>query len=289
MPALNTTEDDADPQNYDIDPSEFEFEREPCRTRDSTNNYTDKLGQIKGTKLWVAYRSWQTPDGMAYAIKGIGRLSMEGVDLEAETAAEAIHDFAERWEGDSDEIDTAMNYLHEHADEIAERLVESWRWGSQEVVDEAIYEGHAGVNGTQAWSSHVDETFTYEAEDAMDVLHAADGYEETEERAEYDVLNQALYAAVQERRDSWLRPHLDYEVNLKFDIGPWELRALELQQNGRLPEKTAHVAALKESGLHNYEIAKKLDIHESTVTRQVKRAKRMINEAEWLVENGPGF
>lgn len=273
-----------DESEYEIDLAELEFDVEN-RTRDSTNNVTYKLARIEDTDLWVSYSSSQTgPSEVATSIKGIGRLSTSGVELDTDVIADALREKAEdRQETGDDrtETDDKIQAVADHADELAEVLADEWAHGAEIVVDEAIYDGMAAVSGRKAWSGHVEEALYYEVEDGLRTV----GLEEDDHGIVADVAKQSLYAGVQELRDRWLKPHLEYEVELEFEIEPWELRAIELQQNSVLPEKTARVWALKESGKRNAEVADELGIDASTVTRQVSRAERMIEESEWTVEN----
>lgn len=292
MPAATTQADETDPNNYDIDPSAFEFEHEPCSTRDNTNNYSTTVGKIKGTDLWVSIFSSQTgPSEVSRHINGLGRLSTDGVDLDPQTIINAIEDEADRLHVDDDDEETeeALNWLCENAAALANELIEEWQFGAEEVVGDSLYEGHAGVDGTRAWAAHVDEAITFEAGEALNSISRQTGHEEAESRVEHEILVTALYAGVEELRNRWLKPHLEYEVDLKFEAEPWEFRAIELEQNSPLPRETARVAALKEEGFRNSVVAKVLDIHDSTVSRQLDRAKRMIDESEWLVENRPTF
>jgi hypothetical protein len=273
--------------DYDIDPAELEYEIR-CKTYDSTNNRTDYLGKLKDSDIWVAYRTWQTgPSETSFAIKGIGRLSTNGVSLDTEQIADSIREQAttdirddrDEW-GETDE---KLTILVENADEVAAALESGWQWGSEEVVHESIIDGYAGINQTRAWVSHVEEAYSYEVEEA---LRDADVDEDSNGRV-YDHARQALSDAVANLRNSWLKPHLEYEVGLDFEVESWELRALELHQNGvfRGMMETARVQALRETGKRPSEIADILNVNPSTVTRHKTRADEWLDRADWTVAN----
>lgn len=274
--------------DYDIDPTELDYDAEN-RTKDSQNNRTNCVSRIKGTDLWVAYRTWQTgPSEYDSAIKGIGRVSFKSVDLDTDHIAEAIRGEAERmFDGapdDDEEAAALADELTMKADELAEALEKGWQYTSTEYTPrDDLHEGMAAVDGTTAWVSHVEEAIGHEAADALEEV----GIGQDDHGSAMDIAKQALYEGVQQRRDRWRRPHLDYEARLTFDVEPWELRALELQQQGvfsSMPE-TARVYALLETGMRKSDIADKLDVNPSTVTRHSNRAEEWIGRAEWTAEN----
>lgn len=278
-----------DVSDYDIDPTELDYDESTrSSTKDSTNNRTNVLGRLADSDIWVAYRSWQTgPNEYDYAIKGIGRLSVRGVDLDTEAVAETIRDETSEYIRDGpdewDETTELLSELAERADEVAAELDEAWQYASEEVVGDAIYEGLANVDGTTAWSSHVEEAFGYEVRDALE----AAGIEQDEHGCVVDFTRQGLAAGVRKRRDHYLRPHLEYEVKMEFEIEPWELRALELQQQSVLANKPelAKVKALREEGHRQAEIAEMLEKSPSTVSRQVSQLEEWEARAEWTVRN----
>ena len=273
--------------DYDIDPTELEYEIR-CKTYDSTNSRTNYLGKLKNSDIWVAYRTWQTgPSEMSFAVKGVGRLSTNGVSLDTEQIADSIRERArtdirddrDEW----DETDEKLSVLVENADEVAAALESEWQWGSEEVVHESIIDGYAGINQTRAWVSHTEEAYHYEVEAA---LRDAEVNEDSNGRV-YDHARQALSDAVANLRNSWLKPHLEYEVSLDFEVEPWELRALELYQKGVFGGmiETARLQALRETGKRPSEIADVLDVNPSTVTRHKNRADEWLDRADWTVEN----
>lgn len=279
------TDGGIDYDDYAIDVDDLEFDTK-CSTRDSTNNITYTLARIDGTGLWVHYSTTQTgPREYTNHIKGVGELSLNAGEVDTETIAETIRDEATRRARDDreewGETDEKLSTLAEAADEVADHLETGWQYGSLELLGDAIYEGIAGIDNGRAWVSHVEEAFYYEAEGALDDA----GLETDDHGMVEDVTRQGLVEAVRQKRNSWLKPHLEYEVHLEFDTTPWHLRALELEQNSVLPEKTARVVAMLEAGLTQSEVADELDVNPSTITRQRKRANRMIDEAKWTVEN----
>ncbi|WP_256394125.1 helix-turn-helix domain-containing protein [Natronoarchaeum rubrum] len=282
MSEHTTTADD-----YDIDPNEIDYQIK-CRWKDSTNNRSNYLAQIEGSDIWVAWRSWQTgPNESAHSIKGIGRLSLTGIDLDASSIAESIREGAERDQRDDrDEwgkTDRRLEDLRDAADAVAANLVEEWRRGCEEVVGDNVYEGVAAVDGTTAWASHVEEAHYHETKYAL----ADANVDEDEHGRVRDVARSALSDVVRERRDQHRRPHLEYEARLEFDAEAWELRAIELEQQGVLKNKPelAKTKALLEAG-HDYrEIADRLDKSPSTVSRQVGQIEEWESRSEWTVEN----
>lgn len=212
--------------DYDIDPTELEYGVR-CKTYDSTNSRTNYLGKVKNSDIWIAYRTWQTgPSETSYAIKGIGRLSTNGVSLDTEQIADSIRERAttdirddrDEW----NETDEQLITLVANADAVAAALESKWQWGSEEVVHESIIDGYAGINQTSAWVSHVEEAYHYEVEEALRDA----GVDEDSNGRVYDHARQALSGAVARRRNSWLKPHLEYEVSLDFEIEACELRSV---------------------------------------------------------------
>ncbi|ELZ88843.1 hypothetical protein C453_01240 [Haloferax elongans ATCC BAA-1513] len=278
----------ADVEDYDIDPTKLDYDVEN-RTKDSQNNRTNYVSRIRGTDLWVAYRTWQMGSSeYDYAIKGIGRVSFESVDLDTDHIAETICDEAERMlssaPDDDEEAAALADELTMRADELAEALERGWQYTSTEYTPrDHLYEGMAQVDETTVWVSHVEEAISHEAVDALEEV----GIEQDDHGSVIDVVRQALYEGVQQRRDHWIRPHLDYEACLTFDAEPWELRALELHQNGvfRGMMETARVQALRETGKRPSEIADTLDVNPSTITRHKNRADEWLGRAEWTAEN----
>jgi hypothetical protein len=274
-------------EDYEIDPTELEYEAR-CKTYDGTNSRTNYLGKLKNSDIWVAYRTWQTgPSETSFAVKGVGRLSTNGVSLDTEQIADSIRERAttdirddrDEW-GETDE---KLSVLVENADEVAAALESGWQWGAEEVVHESIIDGYAGINQTTAWVSHVEEAYSYEVEGA---LRDADVDEDSNGRVSKHT-KRALSDAVAGLRNSWLKPHLEYQVSLDFEVEPWELRALELHQNGvfRGMMETARVQALRETGKRPSEIADVLDVNPSTVTRHKTRADEWLDRSDWTVKN----
>ena len=266
---------------YDIDPSELEFDIENG-WRDSTNSVSNTMSRIKGSDLWVCYRSWQTgPSEFDYAIKGVGEFTVEAVELDDESIVEQIRTEAEEVADIEDYRDFA-DELKAHAPELAEAVVGEWAFGVGEIVGDAAYEGYLNLDGTLAWVSHVEEAYHYEVEVALTDVGIDD-----KDGIAYDIVYQALADAVSQHRDSWRNPHAEYIGRLKFEVEPWELRALELYQNGvfRGMMETARVQALRETGMRPSDIASVLDVNPSTVTRHKNRADEWLNRAEWTAEN----
>lgn len=275
-----------DHSDYDVDPTEFDYGIK-CRTHDSTNSRTNYLGRIEDTDIWVAYRTWQTgPNDYGHAIKGIGRFTLSGTELDTDIIAETIReesptdirDDQSEWT----ETDEKLTELVEMADEVADAIRDEWQIGSEEVVGKSVYDGVAGVSGTLAWVSHVEEAYHYEVEEALREV----GLEDDEHGRVYEYARRGLSNAVREHRNSWLCPHLEYQTRLEFQIEAWRLRAFEHEQQGVLKNKRelAKTKALLEEG-HDYrEIADKLDKHRSTISRQKGQIEDWEGRSEWTVD-----
>lgn len=67
----------------------------------------------------------------------------------------------------------------------------------------------------------------------------------------------------------------------------WRERAAELEQHSVLSRapRTCLVYAALEAGMRQTDVADELNITESTVTRHKQRAKHLIDEAHWTVDN----
>jgi len=202
-------------QDYGLDPTEVEYET-LCKTYDSTNSRTNYLGKLENKDIWVAYRTWQVgPSERTFSIKGIGNLSVDGVSLSTEQIAEEIR---ERSTSDiRDDLDEwnetyqKLTALVENADKVAALLERNWKRSSEEIVYEAILDGTASVNQTTAWCSHVEEAYHYEVKNALrDAGIAVDSIV-------YENTWRSLSGAVSNLQNSWLKPHLEYAVNLEFE------------------------------------------------------------------------
>lgn len=267
-------------EDYEIDPTELSVDI-TNRWADTQNNVTNKLSRIKGSDLWVCYRTWQTgTTEYQSAIKGLGKFRVEAIGLEHEFLVAQIREAAEEI-ADTDGFSDLADRLHAHAETLAEDVVTEWERGVEEQVGEAAYEGTLPTDGTLAWVSHVENAYHYETEYAITDV----GIEETD--IVYDATRSALSAAVDRHRNRWRNPHAEYIAQLKFDVEPWELRALELHQNGvfgRMRE-TARVHALRETGKQPTDIADMLGVNPSTVTRHLNRADEWLARANWTVTN----
>jgi len=267
----------------DLNPTKLEYDLKTA-TKDSTNSRTNHLGRVAGTDVWLAYRTWLTGDGEQYAIKGIGEWSIEPTTLNTDTVAESIQDEAARIvHPDDPDADVAAiaDELTTRADELAEQLETAWQWGVDQVLGEAIYEGSVGVSGTEVWAGHVQEALYHEADDVMRTEVEVDDVD----GLGLQVLRQALSDGLSTHRQHRLKKHCEYVGRLAFETDKTAIRALELQQRGGLPEQTAKTAARKEAGMQSHEIARELDVHQSTVSRHLQRARDRIDEGRWLVEN----
>lgn len=274
-----------DYDDYEINIDDLEFDVKNS-TKDSTNNIRYTLARVSGAKLWVHYSTTQTgPSEWTHHLKGIGTLSVEGVDLDTDTVVETIRDEADRRVRDDrdewGETDDQLSDLAEQADDVAEALEKDWQQGCEIITDDHIYDGVVGVGNGRVWSGHVEEAYYHEAENVMRDL----GIEDDEHRIVSDVVRQGLVEGVRKLRNRWLKPHLEYEARLEFDVEPWQLRAIELEQNSVLPERTSRVVAMLEAGIQRSAIADELGVNPSTITRQADRANRMIDEAKWTTEN----
>lgn len=290
----NTTADDGlatdggvDVDDYAIDPTEIEYDVEN-QTRDTTNNRTNHVSRIKGTDIWVAYRTWHSgPSEMSHSVKGIGRISFEAVDLDTDDMAAKIREEAASLrvaDSDDDDALSLADELVEKADGLAKALETGWQVTSTEYGPrDALYDGWAGVDATTVWVSHVEEAIGHEAEDA---LHEV-GIEKDEYGSAMDIARQTLYDGVSQRRDRWLRPHLDYEARLSFDAEPWELRAIEFEQKSVLQNKMqlAKTAALLREGRPQREIAETLGLAASTTSEHVSRLEDLLDRAVWTTKN----
>ncbi|MFC6723407.1 hypothetical protein ACFQE1_03155 [Halobium palmae] len=268
--------------DYDIDPTELEFDIENG-WRDSTNGVSNTLSRIKGSDLWICYRSWQTgPNEFDHSIKGLGEFSVEALELDQEFLVEQIQVGAEGItdaEADSDVAEELKTY----APELAQKVAAEWALGVKEIIGDAAYDGRLGHDGTVAWLSNVEVAHFYETKNAIKDI----GIEDTPNGIVHSIVRGALSAAVNKHCDEWRNPLADYLGRLEFEVDPWELRALELYQNGvfRGMIETARVQALRETGKRPSEIADILDVNPSTITRHKNRADEWLDRAKWTVEN----
>jgi len=268
--------------DYDIDPTELEYDTENG-WRDSTNNVSNTMSRIEGSDLWVCYRSWQTgPSESEHSIKGLGEFTVEAVELDHGFILEEIREEAEELADIEDYSDFAEKLMAQ-APELAEKVADEWASGVEEIVGDAAYEGYLHHDGTFAWVSHVEEAYYPETEYAIKDV----GIEDTSDGIAYDIVRGALSAAVDKHCDSWRNPHAEYIGRLEFEVELWELRALELHQNGvfRGMMETARVEALRETGKRPSKIADILDVNPSTVTRHKTRADEWLDRADWTVKN----
>jgi hypothetical protein len=268
--------------DYEIDPTELEYDTENG-WRDSTNSVSNTMSRIKGSDLWVCYRSWQTgPSEFDHSIKGLGDFTVEAVELDHEFIVEQIREEADEVADIEDLSDFAAE-LKTHAPELAEKVAEEWAFGVEELVGDAAYDGYLNHDGTFAWVSHVEEAYYHETKHAIKDV----GIEDTPDGIAQDAVRAALSAAVNKHCDRWRNPHAEYIGRLKFEVEAWELRALELNQNGVFGGmmETARVQALRETGKRPSEIADILDVNPSTVTRHKTRADEWLDRAHWTVEN----
>lgn len=68
----------------------------------------------------------------------------------------------------------------------------------------------------------------------------------------------------------------------------WQQRAEELHEKGGVPERRAEIAALREQGRTYQEIVDATDInYTSNVSQHLDAYREQLEEARWLVENGP--
>lgn len=83
-------------------------------------------------------------------------------------------------------------------------------------------------------------------------------------------------------------PHLPIELDFN-PIFEWELRAGLLVELGafKWASKTAKTVALRENGLKQTEIAEVLDIDQSTVSKNLTRAKNILARVQWTLNNKP--
>lgn len=227
MTETNQTKESTDPSDYDINPKELDYET-VCRTYDSANSRTNYLAKVANSDIWVAYRTWQTgPSETSFSIKGVGRLSVSGVSLDTERMAEDIRKSASRDIRDDkdewDETDKKLSELVKNADEVAEILGSEWQEGSEQVVYDSILDGVAGVSETTAWVSHVEEAFHHESNWAIKDA----GLENDQHDLVREHVRETLSVASSRYRGRWLKPHLEYVVNLEFSVEADELRELE--------------------------------------------------------------
>jgi len=68
----------------------------------------------------------------------------------------------------------------------------------------------------------------------------------------------------------------------------WQERARQLHERGGIPKRRAKVAALREQGMVYAEIVDELgDTSVPSVSEMLSNVEQDIEQAEWLVENGP--
>jgi DNA-binding CsgD family transcriptional regulator len=280
---MKRNKNSTDPSDYDIDPLGLDYDDERSNGwLDSTNNRRNHLNQLQESDIWVCYRTYKTGRSeYDSTLKGIGRLSFEGVSLDTEGMASGIRDSIEELGGKSDphEIEPEVaEELLESAEELAEEIASEWQRGCEEVLMEAACNGHVNVSGKYCWTE-VTEPYIHDIDHA---LHKTE-FDLRGTRAPA-ILQEVLAESVASRRESWRDPHAEYMGYAQFGLEPWELRSLELMQNGRIPKQTAKTLALHEHGKKNREIANELDVDPSTVTRHLNRAERIVKESQWTVE-----
>lgn len=272
-----------DYNEYDIDPAELEFGPQDKRNswKDSTNNRRNHLKQLNDSDLWVCYRTWQTgPNEYSSAIKGIGKFSVEAVDLDTEFMADYIRNEAEAI-AEYPEDEELGKELIENAEELATEVEEQWAAGVGEIVSDSAYEGYLNIDGTYAWVGHVEEAYSHEVKWALSDCDI----EDNDAGRGSEIVREALSDAVRKHRDRYRNPHAEYIGRLSFEIEPWQLRAIELQQNGGFPYKTSRVVALNEVESYKQDVAERLEVNPSTVTRHLDRANRIMEESRWNVRN----
>lgn len=295
------SDDDRDPEPiadggveyeaYDIDPTELDYDESLTNhTSDPTNAPAYRLAQLDDADLWVAFSrsAANNPDGYVYTTYGIGRLSLSAPDLDTDALADQLREHAQQYSGDesSETVAAVMDAITSNAERVAADLADEWARGAEEIVSEAVNDGIAGIRGTRAWVGHVEDAFRVEAEWVLKDLLSEHGLEESEHRFGRTVLRNALSAVVCDRR-SRLQRDMEYEARLKFEVEPWELRALELEQNSVLKNKLelAKVAALREVCDEQREIADRLDKHFTTVSRQLSQVDDWLDRSQWTVRN----
>jgi len=269
---------------YDVDPTKVEADI-VNKWRDTNNgNVLTVLKRVEHPDCWLLYQEFQTaPYEFETEIKGFGSFRIEAVDLDTDTIADYIREEAKQLgeaESTDAEITALVDTLTKEADAMAEEAAEQWSRGVQEVLDDSAYNGVLGIDGTFVWVGHVEEAMHYEAKSTLPTL----GIEDVSGLA-CGILKEALYEAVDKHRSRWKNPYAEYIGRLVFEPIPWRLRAIELQQQGGFPEKTAQVLALKEQGEKNSDIATRLDVSDSNVTQHLSRANRIVSEANWTVDN----
>lgn len=68
----------------------------------------------------------------------------------------------------------------------------------------------------------------------------------------------------------------------------WQERADKLHEDGGVPERRAQVVALREQGRTYSEICDELGInHTSNISRHLDIYREQLEQARWVVENGP--
>jgi hypothetical protein len=103
----------------------------------------------------------------------------------------------------------------------------------------------------------------------------------------------ALWNTICKLVDSEQPKHLEsphFPVELAFEpVFEWELRAGLLVEFGafKWASETAKTVALREKGLKQTEIAEVLDIDQSTVSKNLTRAKNILARVYWTLENKP--
>lgn len=186
---------------------------------DSSHSVTDHL--IRTGEEWIAVRTWtEVGGGSGVAVKDHGEtLQVEALELDEDLIADCIRSEA------LDAIDTheavgrpvkPFTVLVRNVTEVADDLVTRWQTGSEQVVKERLYEGHAGWTGRTAWTAQEDEAIYIEADRAATWFideHVSGDVSDDVEATIQDIYVEVLYDAIRDHR-SRRTPHLEYGVEV---------------------------------------------------------------------------
>jgi len=186
---------------------------------DSSHSVTDHL--IRTGEGWIAVQTWsEVGGGSGVAVKDHGEtLQVEALELDRDLIADRICSEA------LDAIDTheavgqpvkPFTALVRNVTEVADDLVTRWQTGSEQVVKERLYEGHAGWTGRTAWTAHEDEAIYIEADRAATWFideHVTGDVSDDVEATLQDIYVEVLYDAIRDHR-SRRTPHLEYGVEV---------------------------------------------------------------------------
>jgi hypothetical protein len=270
-----------DYNEYDIDPPTLETATRNV-WRDRASGRQHALVQMKEMDFWVGYSAEGAgSDADNVEIDGVGEVSLNPISLDMDALEAAIIEHGEALIADS-AVEQAGEQLTQNATGIATTLAEAWEALGEDTLDTALNQGTASTNGELVWVRRDSDLFASEVETAFDEYDIQD----TDDGRVFELLQDTLAEIsgdVEGLPESV--PSATYSATLNMKGAPWIARAVAIRQNGGLYPQNARVAALYEHRSMQIDVADELGISSSNVHEQVKRLKKNVEEAQWMVDN----